>query len=340
MASHHKRVAGASCSHPSQRLPRTTDVATQAGQGPQIDLVIVGCGQIGSALARVAASAASVRSIRLVDSRIEKASALAATVANSRVAEDVADAVASGSGSAGSEAIVVVAAQRDQVELAQRGLDSGASVITLEERPDTAEKLFGLGDSAHRLVVGAGLLPGVSDVLVALAAQRLDQVSEVHLSRWGWASWGSANESRWARLREFHSGRELVWFPEPVGRRDCYLAEHAGSMTTGRLLPGVPVYVRLGMANRVDWLKRRRPEMVGLQVEVRGWREGAFDVEVLGVSERGDVACGIVLLSTAEIMARHPGGGAVGLAELATPSEHVRLWTAAGLVVHEFSGAE
>ena len=298
-----------------------------------LDLVVVGCGQIGSAVARRAAHSSTVRSLRLVDHRLDKAETVASALVGAGVAESIAAATAGAAGNS----VVVIAAQRDQVELAAEALDAGAHVITLVERPETAEKLFGLGDRDRCVVVGAGLLPGVADVLTALAAQRLDQVSEVHLSRWGWAGARSANESRRARLHEMRSGRELVWFPDPVGGRDCYLAEHAAALTVGRLLPGVQVHVRLGVANKIDWLRRRRPETVGLQVEVRGWREGSFEVEVLGVAERADVACAVVLLSAAELVAGSGSRGAIGLAELA-PAEHfVHAWTNAGLTVHEFS---
>lgn len=295
-----------------------------------LDLVVVGCGEIGSALTRLAAESDSCGSLSVVDRHPDRALALEARYPTAAAFPSIAEAV-------GRDSVVVIAAQRDQVTLAREALDAGGHVITLVERRDTAEELFGLGDTDRCVIVGAGLMPGVADVLVGALAAGMDQVSEVHLSRWGWAGPSSASEARRARLREARSGRELVWFPDPVGGRDCYLADHATSLTVGRLLPGVPIQVRLGAANRTDWLLRRRPGTVGLQVEVRGWRGKRFVVEVRGVAEQADEACAVVLLAAAERVAAHPLSGACGLAELDAPEAMLWLWAQRGIAIQELA---
>ena len=111
-----------------------------------------------------------------------------------------------------------------------------------------------------RLISGCALTPGLSDVLARHAADAFDRVSEVHVARVGGAGPACIEELRttrkatpgewrdggWRSDRAF--GPELVWFPEPIGARECQLVA-AGVTATVTSVPGVRhVTVRFGPA--------------------------------------------------------------------------------------------
>jgi len=88
------------------------------------------------------------------------------------------------------------------------------------------------------LVVGAGMAPGLTGLLARLLASELASCDEIHIALHGTAGPSCARQQHRA-LRGlavgFHdgswiqrpagSGRELCYFPEPVGPYDCYRAE-------------------------------------------------------------------------------------------------------------------
>src|SRR3546814_1708122 len=99
------------------------------------------------------------------------------------------------------------------------------------------------------------------------------------------------------------SGRELCWFPDPIGAEDCYRAELPDAVL---LVPHFPlvdrVTARLSATRRdritahLPMLRKPHPEgLVGaVRVEVRGRRDGVQDVNVLGAPDRPAVASGAV----------------------------------------------
>jgi hypothetical protein len=150
--------------------------------------------------------------------------------------------------------------------------------------------------------------PGLSGLLVRSLAARFDEVDEAHVAVHGTAGPACARQHHralagqstgwhdgdWLR-RPAGSGRELCWFPDPVGPRDCYRAEHADPVVIHHGLPALSrVTVRMS-ANRRDRLTARLPMLVpphaeggtgALRVEVRGWRGESRHVEVVGVADR------------------------------------------------------
>ena len=99
------------------------------------------------------------------------------------------------------------------------------------------------------------------------------------------------------------SGRELCWFPEPVGGQDCYRAALADGLLLVPAFPGIQrVTARLAatrrdrLTARLPMLRPPHPEGVlgAVRVEIRGRRGAASDVLVLGAMDRPGVAAGAV----------------------------------------------
>ncbi len=126
------------------------------------------------------------------------------------------------------------------------------------------------------------------------------------------------------------SGRELCWFPEPVGGLDCYAS---GSGEPNLMVAAFPtarrISVRIGATRRdrfTSWLPMLRPPhpeglIGGVRVEVRGWKNGVSVTEVMGAVDRPAVAAGTLAALVA--LAASRGEllvGAGGLATMATDS--------------------
>ncbi|HWS47314.1 MAG TPA: hypothetical protein VN636_15725, partial [Acidimicrobiia bacterium] len=173
--------------------------------------------------------------------------------------------------------------------------------------------------------------PGLGDILARHAASAFDTVDEIRIARTGWAgpaSVATVRHERRALVRTWHEGgwREehlhgdsLVWFPEPIGGRDCQTVT-AGTALLVDAFPAVArLSVQLGEPPKRSPFRRRfgdDGEWGAARVEVWGRRCGAFDTTVYGVVERSSVAAGTVLAVTAARL-----GGALG-PPLAQPGVH------------------
>jgi hypothetical protein len=190
------------------------------------------------------------------------------------------------------------------------------------------------------VAVGAGFAPGLTCVLARHAAAGFDAVDEVHVAKAGTggpacarsyheALTGEALDWRdgsWTPRRA-GSGRELCWFPDPLGALDCYRGGLADALLLVPAFPGVQrVTARLAASRRDRLTARlpmlRQPHPEGLlgaaRVEVRGRRGPATDVRVLGALDRPAIAAGMVAGVTATwiLDGRIDRRGAAGLAEL------------------------
>src|SRR5207249_5996156 len=103
------------------------------------------------------------------------------------------------------------------------------------------------------------------------------------------------------RHRPAGSGRELCWFPDPVGAKDCYRAAAPDALLLVPAFPGVVRVTARVQANRRDRLTSRLPMLrpphpeggVGaVRVEVRGRQGPSREVTVLGAIDPPAVAAG------------------------------------------------
>lgn len=264
--------------------------------------------------------------------------------------------------------VVILATPGDtHAELARRFVGEGVPVVSVADGIDDVRALLELDGVARRnevpVVVGAGFSPGLTCVLAAHAAAALDHVDEVHVAKVGTggpscaqahhrALAGAALDWRdgtWV-TRRAGSGRELCWFPDPIGGEDCYRAALGDALLLAPAFPGVErITARMG-ANRRDRITARFPMLRpphpeggpgAARVEVRGRRGSARVVQVLGAMDRPAVAAGTVaaLAAVAAGSRQLRRSGAGGLAELVDPLWFLSLLAQRGVKAAVFEGA-
>ena len=223
--------------------------------------------------------------------------------------------------------------------------------------------------AGRTLVLGAACSPGLSGLLVSYLSKKLDDTDEVHVAVHGTGGpecarqhhdvlSGTAlgwHEDDWLR-RPAGSGRELCWFPEPIGSRDCYRADLADPLLIKHAFPHLQRISARTSATRRDRLTARLPmltppresgDMGALRVEVRGSRDGERAVEVAGTAHPMAQIAGSVAASVAHEIRRqsHFGTpiapGALALGDPALPNgELLDDVMQAGVRVQAFYGVQ
>lgn len=302
-------------------------------------VAVVGLGAVGTRAARQLASTDSVTEVVLRDIRSPRVEEVVASLGAKARAER-------GPYASVVEADVVVVATPagQQVEMVRTLVGRGTAVVSTSDSVEDVAALLDLGPEADArgvpLVVGVAFSPGLTCVLARFAADQLDTVDEIHVSRLGTGGPACARQHHgslggmaidwrdggWQR-RPAGSGRELSWFPDPIGAADCYRAALPDALLLVPAFQGVGrVTARLAATRRdrltapLPMLRRPHPEagLGAVRVEVRGRAEDGIRVEILGAMDRPGVAGGAVAALAAvelgEGRARRPGAG--GLAEL------------------------
>lgn len=174
------------------------------------------------------------------------------------------------------DVVIIATESRRQPSIARAVLRRGIHVISTADHLPTVERLWSFDELARRndatLVVGAAFSPGVSTLLAATLAARFDSVTSIHTAQFGTGGPACAREHHRAmgatgqevnrgllRLTRGGSGRELVWFPEPVGAADCYRAGLADPFLLHQVFPTVGRIESRQAATRRDRLTARLP---------------------------------------------------------------------------------
>jgi len=324
--------------------------------------VLHGPGVVGARAARQLLSVGPVDSLSVVGGTPSRAEAVVAALGGPARLAAWDEALAEGPDT------VVLAGGPGHARLAAAALDAGAHVVSVADGEEEVAALLELDAHASRLgrtvVAGAGFSPGMSCVIAAHGAAQLDAVDEIRVASAGTAGpacarqhhrslssagleWGA---SGWVRRRA-GSGRELCWFPDPVGPRDCYRGALAEPLLLQRAFPAAARISARRAASRRDRLTARLPMLrpphreglVGaLRVEVIGRSGSAVDSRVLGAIDRPSIATGAVAALAAHWAAagRLAGPGAGGLAELvAEPVPFLRDLSERGVRAAVFTGA-
>ncbi len=208
--------------------------------------------------------------------------------------------------------IAVLAHPGPHAELAREAIARGLHVVSVSDGFDDVAELVELHDLATSAgvsaVVGAGMSPGLSGLLVRHLADQLAALDEIHLALHGTAGPSCARRHHRAlagRAVGWHdggwitrpagSGRELCWFPEPVGAYDCYRAELASPLLLREAFPEATRISARISANRRDrftaWLPMLSPPhreggVGALRIEVRGTdANGGRSTLIAGVAE-------------------------------------------------------
>lgn len=208
--------------------------------------------------------------------------------------------------------VAILAHACDHAAMAARLLERGIHVVTVSDPLDDTRELLALGAvataTATTLVIGAAFSPGLSELIARHLANQLCTVDEIHVAVHGTAGPSCArihHRSLSRRSIGWHdgewvdylggSGRELCWFPEPIGAKDCYRARVPAPLLIHRSFPSVDRISARRSARRRDRLTARLPMLVrppqeggigALRVEVRGSdATGGRQCLIAGVAE-------------------------------------------------------
>lgn len=263
--------------------------------------------------------------------------------------------------------VVVLAHGGPHAEVAQRIVQRGVPVVSVSDELGDVRTLVDLDDVARNadvpLVVGAGMAPGLTGLFARLAASQLATCDEIHVAIHGTAGPACARQHHRAlrgRALGLHdgvwihppagSGRELCFFPEPVGPYDCYRAELSSPLLLNQAFPEVDRISARVSANRRDrftaWLPMLRPPhreggVGAVRVEVRGTNAaGARRTSIVGVAELAGTAAAATAAAFAveAVRGRLPSGVCrAGDADLDT---NAILYTVSqlGVRLQEFTG--
>lgn len=268
------------------------------------------------------------------------------------------------------DVVVVATPNRSHLRIAQYWTAQGSDVITLTDDLDVTKRLLGLGSPSQtgtRLVVGAGMMPGLTCALAGLAARTLDSVTELHLAKHGTGGPACARQHHRAlrttarnlrdgdmERRAGGSGRELVWFPEPIEGADCYFAELPDPLLLERAHLGLERATARIAANRRDRFTSFLPALLpphaeggigAVRLEARGTdREGRFTTLVFGATGKPGVVGAATAHAVAQFLLNSPKDlvtpGAMGVGELRADSAILPHLRDAGVTLETFEGTD
>ncbi len=263
--------------------------------------------------------------------------------------------------------VAVLAQGCDHASLASELLARGVHVVTVGDSIDDTRDLMELESHALQsgasLVIGAALSPGLSDLIARHLATQLHEVDEIHIAMHGTAgpccarmhhmslsrralSW---HDGRWVD-HVGGSGRELCWFPEPVGAKDCYRAQISTPLLLHRCFPDVERISSRRSATRRDRLTSALPMLTpphqeggigAVRVEVRGSDiSGARQCLIAGVAEMVGSAAAATAASFTEhlLLGRLPIGLVVPGDDQLPTTDLLRTIQSFGVRLQEFTG--
>ncbi len=301
-------------------------------------VAVFGLGAVGARTARQLLSTEQVESVLIRDPDPVRLSAVAKSLGTAAVSDG---------GSADDlpelEVVVLAGPAGTHAEAAARAIRRGIDVVSCSDSLAEVRSLLDLDHEARelgrRVLIGAGFSPGLSCLLARHGATTLDVVDEIYVARTGTggpacaeahhdALAGPSLDLRDGGWIEFGggSGRELNWFPDPIGGRDCYRAALPDALLLAPAFSGVQRITARVAATRRDRLTARlpvvrRPHLEGgpgaLRVELRGRKDGERCIRVLGAMDRPAVAAGAVA-AVATVWLAHGRVDSTGVAGLAS----------------------
>lgn len=263
------------------------------------------------------------------------------------------------------DVVVLAGPVGTHIEPARALLAAGSHVVSISDDPNEVEQLLALdpeaNDRGRSVVVGAGFCPGLSEILARWAGDQLDRVEGVSVATAGTGGPACARQHHRALKRDARdwrgahwetrrggSGRDLAWFPDPIGARDTYLAALASPILLQRLYPDADrISARVSATRRDRFTIRlpmlRRPHLDGgpggIRVEVRGRVGRAVETLVYGVMDHPSVAAATVAAVAAVAAGRGLAPiGAHGLCQWDAPGALLTELHRRGVKVASFSG--
>jgi saccharopine dehydrogenase-like NADP-dependent oxidoreductase len=324
-----------------------------------VRVLVCGAGAVGARAARYLVADAATEGVLVHDSdRKRQAAVVTSLGARARAVDDPDPERA--------DLVLLASPAARHLAIARTAVTAGRHVVSVADSVLTVQGLLDLDAEARErgvvVAVGAGFGPGLSCVLARHAAGEFDAVDEIHVARHGTGGPACARQHHSAlrgvgldwrdhawRRRPPGSGRELCFFPDPVGGSDCYRAGLPDALLLVPAFSGVGRVTARVAATRRDRLTAglpmlRRPHAEGrigaLRVEVRGRRGRAHDTTVLGAVDRPAVAAGTVAALSALWIGTGRAGtpGAGGLATLVEPLPFLHDLSRAGVRAAVFEG--
>lgn len=352
--------------------PATPDTGSETAESSnrtrRPSIAVVGGGILGAGIARNLLTPVSdpwpkPSRLVLVTRRPERAAQLRASFGRDvRVVEDTNDSWVPGDDT---DVVVLARGYDEQEALARSCITSGTNVVTTTDDLGAVRNLLELDGEAEAhgvaLVLGATMAPGLSCLLAKHGSELFDRVDEIHVGRLGAAGpacarsrlkalRGTAVEWRGGRFqdRAGFSGRELSWFPDPIGGRDAYRAALPSPLLLVPQFPGVERVTARLVANRRDRALAPFPVLVpppeegglgAIRVELRGEKNGERLGVVYGALDRPSVAASTVAAVAALWIGRGVGvTGAVGLAGVGGTLEILTELSRRGIRAASFEG--
>jgi hypothetical protein len=266
------------------------------------------------------------------------------------------------------DAVAIAVPGRAAARLAGRAVAAGVPVAAVTDDEEGLAGLFALDERARKsgvfVAAGCALVPGLSDVLARHAADALDEADEVNIARVGAAGpecVAAVRKARRDRPREWHDGAwhtprrlgpQLVWFPEPIGARECEVVAPGVELLRDALPEAHHASVRFGeppVRHAARALVARQPlddGWGGARIEVWGWKGRERAAIVYGVIERPAVAAGTVLAVTAarlagllpQVTLRAEKGGVRALGAMVDPPAFLAELARRGVKAAAFEG--
>lgn len=215
---------------------------------------------------------------------------------------------------------IIIVTHRDDDEHRQAidaALEHGKKVISTSTDADLIDHYLHLGESEpqHRLVLGASFTGAATALLVAHGAQFFDIVDEVHIGvhlpaeraiRLGTTT--LLQRPDWKQEYSVDDlGRELLWFPEPVGPQDCKVTSDGEALLGELSIALTQDHVdRVTIRKSTQSIKERvmtalpgvkappHAPFGAVRVELRGVRDGQRVTRVWGAVDRPQLFGGAV----------------------------------------------
>jgi saccharopine dehydrogenase-like NADP-dependent oxidoreductase len=319
--------------------------------------LVVGAGAVGARAVRQLVESPEVDEVAIVDTDPVRQAAIVESSGTKAVV---------GSPEEPADGVLLAGPCGTHAQVARHHATAGRVVVSTSDAMDDVRALLALDEEATqaggRVITGAAFSPGYSCVLARHAAASFTRVSEVHVARSGTGGPACARQHHAAlngaaldwrdggwQERRGGSGRELCWFPDPIGARDCYRAALPDALLVQPLFPDVErVTARLSATRRdrlsahLPMLRKPHPEgLVGAtRVEVRGVRDGVTDALVLGALDRPAVATGATAaLALRWALAGRLPLGAGGLGRIDDPVAFLSELAVVGVKAAVFEGS-
>lgn len=279
-------------------------------------IAVVGLGALGARAARQLASTPGVTGIVLGEPHAAKREAVAEVLGPVATPAAWSDDEELPVGVDECDAVLLAGPASAHPDQVRRLVAMGRPVVsTADSRLVVEELLAGDPDAVAAdvpVIAGAAFSPGLSCALARHGASWFDSVSEIHVAWLGTGGPACAHQhhrnfsgrsvdwidGEWLS-RSAGSGRELCWFPDPVGAADCYRGSQAEPLLLRDAFAGISRISARMAATRRDRMSARLPMLrpphpegaVGaVRVELRGHRGGGTDTVVLGAIDRPAVA--------------------------------------------------